>query len=547
MNESDINIPEILLKGDYISSEDYKKATDYALNNHATVVEYLLEQGILTNTLIGQAIAEYYGVPYTDLSNFALTKEQVLKIPEKIAKTYKLLLVKESPKELVVTTDNPKQKNLVTILKGIFPKEKVTLTFSFAEKIEENFVLYEQSLEARFIKIITEQKKVAPEILQEIIKDALFYRASDIHFEPREDKVFTRFRIDGVMHEVGTFPKSFYENVLNRIKVQAQIKIDDHFSAQDGAIRFVHNNSVVDSRVSIVPTLNGEKIVMRLLTEYLHSLNLADLGLNETNLKIITEAANKPFGMILVTGPTGSGKTTTLYALLKLLNQPEVNIMTIEDPVEYKELSINQIQVNSGTNLSFAKGLRSIVRQDPDVILVGEIRDRETAEVAINAALTGHLLFSTFHANDASTAIPRLLNMGVEPYLASSTLELIVSQRLLRRICDSCRYSTAVSLTELSKFMPNAKSYFSKSNLLYAGKGCQSCHFTGYKGRVAIFEMIPITQKMRELITTVPSAQEVWKLAKQQGAKTMFEDGLEKVKNGQSTITELLRVAPPIG
>jgi type IV pilus assembly protein PilB len=540
------DIKDILLKGDYVTQEDIKKATDYAATHHATVLEYLLEQGIITKALLGQAYAEFYNLPFVDLAINPPSKDHVLKIPQEVADKYHVVVAKQDEDGMVIATDNPAQEGLNESLKKLFPKTKFSIAFAVTEDILENFIHYQQSLEARFIKIITDQKKVAPEILEEILKDALFYRVSDVHFEPREERVFTRFRIDGVMHEVGSFPKIFYENVLNRVKVQAQMKIDDHFSAQDGAIRFVHDGSIIDARVSIVPTLNGEKVVMRLLSEYLRTLNLAELGLNEKDYSIITNTVKKPFGMILVTGPTGSGKTTTLYGLLKLLSQPEVNIMTIEDPVEYKVVTINQIQVNNSTNLSFAKGLRSIVRQDPDIILVGEIRDRETAEVGINAALTGHLLLSSFHANDAAAAIPRLLDMGVEPYLAASTLELIAAQRLLRRICDNCRYSVSVSLAEISKLMPNAKAYFSRVNTLYAGKGCQACNFTGFKGRVAIFELIQMTQSMRELIVKIPSAEEVWLLAKKQGARSLFEDGMEKVKSGISTIAELLRVAPPM-
>ncbi|MEN9342035.1 MAG: hypothetical protein RIQ54_291, partial [Candidatus Parcubacteria bacterium] len=299
----------------------------------------------------------------------------------------------------------------------------------------------------------------------------------------------------------------------------------------------------IDLRVSIVPTVEGEKVVLRVLGSYLQGLGLHELGFSKDHQHQIETSAQKPFGMILVVGPTGSGKTTTLYGLLKLLNQADVNITTIEDPVEYKMKGVNQIQVNMATDLSFARGLRSIVRQDPDIILVGEIRDRETAEIAVNAALTGHLLLSTFHANDAATAIPRLIDMGIEPFLLASTCDLIVAQRLVRRICDHCRVSVVQSRDRIASEYPTVKRFFSdKKCTLYEGKGCSLCSQSGYYGRTALFEMIAITPEMQNLILRHPSSAEIWSLAQSQHTVSMFEDGIEKVRNGVTTIAELLRV-----
>lgn len=322
---------------------------------------------------------------------------------------------------------------------------------------------YHKPLATRFQAIINEQKKVAPEIITEIFNDAIELRASDIHFEPQEKIVLIRFRVDGVMHEAGRLPKDYYEGVINRIKIESNMQIDEHYAAQDGAIRWLTKaGNPMDMRVSIVPIVDGEKIVVRLLSEYVRTLTLQDLGFSEEYRAILETVAHKPFGMILTTGPTGAGKSTTLYALLKMRNRPDVNISTIEDPVEYKIPGINHIQVNQETELTFAKGLRALVRQDPNIILVGEIRDGETASIAVNAALTGHLLFSTLHSNDAPTAIPRLLDMGVEPFLLASTLEVIIGQRLVRHICPSCRYSYSLSLAEAQKLFPGANKYFVK-------------------------------------------------------------------------------------
>ena len=531
------DIKDILLKGNYVSAQDIQKARDWAKINKSSVEEYLLTQGLITKDLLGQAVAEFYNIPYADLNTKVPSREQVLKIPQDLATVYRVILFSENDTDVTITTDNPlRAKPLQSQLQIRFPKKKISLAYSVSEDIDACFIHYRKPLKTRFSEIVASQTRVAPEIIDEIVADALAFKASDIHFEPQEKEVVVRFRVDGVLHEAGRFAKEVYENILNRIKVQAHMRIDEHFSAQDGAIRFVKEKGTVDMRVSVIPTLDGEKVAIRLLAEYVKGFTFADLGVSEKDQAAFLRAAKKPFGMILVTGPTGSGKTTTLYALLKMLNDPTVNITTIEDPVEYKILGVNSIQVNPQTNLTFAKGLRSIVRQDPDIVLVGEIRDLETAEIAVNAALTGRLLFSTFHANDAATSIPRLLDMGVEPFLMASTLELVIAQRLVRKICDQCRVS----------FTSNDKRFFPKtSSTLYQGKGCKNCGNTGYKGRTAIFEFIEIDDALEDLILKHPSSKEIWELAQKNGAHSLFEDGLEKVKNGITTIDELLRVAQP--
>ncbi|OGD62599.1 hypothetical protein A2160_06235 [Candidatus Beckwithbacteria bacterium RBG_13_42_9] len=552
-----IDSEDILLKGSYVSSEDLQKAKAWAKTNKSTVEEYLLTQGTITKDILGQALAESFKVSYADLNTRLPSCEQVLKIPQDLATTYRIVLFEEKDAEVTIATDNPAlASQFQSQLQIIFPNKKISVAYSLSEDIEACFIHYRKPLETRFSEIVSSQTRIAPEIIDAIVADALALKASDIHFEPREKEVIVRFRIDGVLQEAGRLGKEVYENILNRIKVQAHMRLDEHFSAQDGAIRFVKEQSevrqsqakteVVDMRVSIIPTLDGEKIAIRLLAEYVKGFTFSDLGICEKDQAVFLSAAKKPFGMILVTGPTGSGKTTTLYALLKMLNEPTVNITTIEDPVEYKILGVNSIQVNLQTNLTFAKGLRSIVRQDPDIILVGEIRDLETAEIAVNAALTGHLLFSTFHANNAATAIPRLLNMGAEPFLMASTLELVIAQRLVRKICDHCRVSFTSKPEELEKLLPNSKRFFPKASpTLYKGKGCKNCGQTGYKGRTAIFEFIEIESSMKDLILKNPASHEIWALAQKNGSHSMFEDGLEKVKNGITTLEELLRVAIP--
>ena len=546
MNLDNVNIKDILLRGNYATAEEVAQAEAYAQAHHTTFWEHLLEQGSLSKALLGQAIAESYGVSFADLAAKPPPREQVLKVPAEIAEQYHVVLAQENPDSVVLATDTPLDARLANLMRQVFAGKQVVIAYAFPDELQGLLSVYRKSLEARFVQIIKDQKKVAPEILKQIFQEALIYRASDIHFEPRPNEVVTRFRVDGVLHPVGEIPRAYYENILNRIKVQANLKIDEHFAAQDGSIGFAGENGNIDIRVSIVPTVNGEKVVMRLLTEYVKNLGLNDLGFSPQAYRDVHAAASKPFGMILVTGPTGSGKTTTLYALLKNFDREEINITTIEDPVEYRIPTMNQIQVNAATNLTFADGLRSVLRQDPDIVLVGEIRDKATVEVAVNAALTGHLLFSTFHANDAATAVPRLLDMGVEPYLVASTLELIVAQRLVRRICQSCRYSLTYSPAQLSAQVPDAAKYFSSATeTFYKGKGCAACNHTGYKGRLGVFEVLNVDKDVQDLIVKSPSTQEIWNLARSKGFRTMFEDGLDKVKNGLTTLEELIRVAPP--
>lgn len=538
-------IKSILVKENYISEAD-SQAAEAASHDSAGYVDFLMRQQLLDKPLLGQALAESYALPFADLTVNPITKELIAKIPEDVARDLRIVFVKESDKVTAIATDTPEGVKLRKI-EHLFPGKKIRLAYTLPEYIESSFSLYEKPLATRFSQIIENSDRIAPEIVDEIIKDALTYHASDIHFEPQLGEVNVRFRVDGTLREAGALPKEFYENVLNRIKVESGMRIDEHLSAQDGSLQRQDGGTTTDLRVSLVPTVNGEKIVMRVLSSYVQSYDLADIGLDEAHRNLIESYAAKPFGMILTVGPTGSGKTTTLYAVLKLLNKPNVNITTIEDPVEYKMAGVNQIQIREASNLTFAKGLRSIVRQDPDIILVGEIRDRETAEISVNAALTGHLLLSTFHSNDAATALPRLIDMGIEPFLLASTLQVVIAQRLVRKICTSCRYSVPTSQV-LSSLKVDAKligSYFDGHSTVYEGKGCDACNSTGFTGRSALFEFIEVTPKMQELILQTPSTREIEALAHKEGSISMFDDGIDKVKAGITTLAEVLRVVEP--
>ena len=534
-------IQELLVSESYVSPANMLKAVNFATEHHSDPIDYLISKDMINDKIISQAVGEYYKTPYINLTKNKPTKDLVEKTPKEIAEKYRIVQFSKTDNHKYAT-DTPGGIDLVNEISKSLGMKKISLYYADKDQIETALSLYKNSLETRFSKIIDDQQRVAPEILDEIISDALLYRTSDIHFEPQAENVIIRFRVDGILQEAGRFKIENYENILNRIKVMSQLRIDEHFAVQDGAIRFPIKNLTVDLRVSITPTLDGEKVVLRMLAEYVKDLVLSEIGLSNEYESVIMQSAKKPFGMIVVVGPTGSGKTTTLYSIVKQINDTAINITTIEDPVEYKIIGVNQIQVNIAKNITFADGLKSIVRQDPDVILVGEIRDKETAEISVNAALTGHLLFSTFHANDAATAIPRLLEMGVEPFLLASTLELLISQRLVRRLCTNCRYSVEVSRGQIEKMFKGAGKYFPEKCDIYGVKGCSNCNDTGYSGRVGLFEFIKITREMKELILSNPSSDKIWDLAKKQGSKTMMSDGIDKIRQGLTSIQEVFRV-----
>ena len=546
MRLEDAQVKSVLLKWGYVTAEDMAIAEAAAADTRQGLLQSLLGKELVTYDLVGQAFAEEYSVVYFDLNSKQLSREYVIRLPEELARKFSCVFLYEEGDDVWITTDIPGNSELRTALEAQFPGKRIRLTYSLADDIEKTFVFYEKGLQVRIEEFLDGGTRRVPELLHEIFVAAFKKSVSDIHFEPQSAHVAIRFRIDGVLHEQGVLPKDFYTNILNLVKVDSHLRIDEHQSPQDGSLRVEWQGQFIDLRVSVVPIVDGEKIVMRVLSSYVADLGLHHLGLGSADRELFEAAAHKPFGMILVAGPTGSGKTTTLYGLLKMVNQTTVNVTTIEDPVEYKMLGVNQIQVNTQTGLTFARGLRSIVRQDPDVILVGEIRDNETAEIAVNAALTGHLLLSTFHANDAATAIPRLFDMGIEPFLLASTLELVVSQRLVRRLCDQCRYSYSVTEQDRMRTLGRVGQLFPSGDVtLYAGKGCSACNSSGYQGRIAVFEIIRATPELRDLVMKRPSSQDIWRLARSQGAHDMFEDGLTKVLEGMTTLEELLRVANP--
>lgn len=527
----------------------------------------LIDKDLVSDENLGKILADLLKVPFVNLSLISIPEEVLKIIPEIVAKKHQVIAFKIDTQGLYLATSDPSETQMLDFIakKSGLP---VIVYYATVSDIDNAFSLYTQNVNQAFDEIINENIKQAKgseaaeppiiKIVDTIISYAYQNKASDIHIEPTEDHVLVRFRIDGVLHDIVKLPLDIHPRVVSRVKVLAKLRTDEHQAAQDGKLVFKtdstsNNGENLDLRVSIVPITKGEKIVMRLLSERSRQFSLTGLGFSQTDLEKVKAAYQKPFGMILSTGPTGSGKTTSLYAVLKLLNQRNVNVMTIEDPVEYDIENVNQIQVNAKTNLTFAAGLRSIVRQDPDIILVGEIRDEETADIAINSAMTGHLVLSTLHTNDAATAIPRLLDMKIEPFLIASTVNVIIGQRLIRKICTKCRLSVDLSdFKQFSDLSPDViKKHFGgpstgktgkKSIRVFKGKGCPICHQTGYTGRIGIFEVLLVDDKIREAIVSRKDASTIRDLAIKNGMTTMLDDGLEKVKEGITTIEEVVRV-----
>ncbi|PIR13584.1 hypothetical protein COV49_01650 [Candidatus Falkowbacteria bacterium CG11_big_fil_rev_8_21_14_0_20_39_10] len=558
----DNNIKKILLEEDYVTEGQIKKAEEFALENKAPFIDYLFNKGIITKNILGQALAEHFGVPFIDLAKEKIDEEVLIMIPEMVARAKGAIAFSRNEQGVKVGLLNPGDLEFKNLLEKKFG-QKVFPFFMAKSDHEEALARYKASLKVEFENILkglqdkTKSQEERDETLVEMVDMLLNYgqqnKASDIHIEPYAKKLMVRFRIDGVMHDVLDIPKELSEYILSRIKIMSKMRTDEHRSAQDGKLRFVRENEeeMIDVRVSVVPVTQGENIVMRLLSAQSRQFDLVGLGFMDHDLEKVKRAIKNPHGMILVTGPTGSGKTTTLYAVLKIINKREVHISTIEDPVEYDIEGVSQIQVNPKTNLTFANGLRAIVRQDPDIIMVGEIRDEETAGIAVNSSLTGHLVLSTLHTNDAATALPRLLDMGIEPFLVSSTVNLVIAQRLVRKICEKCRLSHTPNDEEEEIIKRNLclkevclkKGHKDiKKIRLYQGRGCQVCGNTGYSGRIGIFEVLEMTDNIKDLVVKRASSNEINKQAGLNNMTTMMEDGLEKVFSGLTTLEEVLRV-----
>jgi len=554
---SDQKIHNIISKVGLIKSDVLDASLKAVKANKQDFVTFLIKQNLIKSREVGQLIANSLHVRFVNLAKERIKIEILKLLPEIVARKQKMIIFRHDKEGLKVAMHNPFDYNMIKMLEKKVG-DKVIPYYATEYDIHNTFGLYRKAIQQEYASTIQKhavaaQGSKAEDVSVERLVDDLFSyaytnHASDIHIEPTSEDVKIRFRIDGVLHDVLTLPKSILELIVTRLKILSKLRTDETRSAQDGKIVTKVEGDKVDIRVSIVPITQGEKVVMRLLASKGQQLDLTDLGMNSHDMEIVNRAILRPFGMLLITGPTGSGKTTSLYALIKIINKREVNICTIEDPVEYDLDGINQIQVNAKTNLTFASGLRSLLRQDPDIMMVGEIRDEETANIAVNSAMTGHLVLSTLHTNDAATALPRLLDMNIEPFLIASTVNVIVAQRLIRRICLKCIVSytlTDKEINDLKKIVAIEK-FLNIDKLkdirLYKGKGCDKCNNTGYTGRMGIFEVLNIDDSIRDLITTHADADKIKEQAQANGMITMLEDGFNKAVSGQTTLEEILRV-----
>lgn len=564
---------DILVQNKVITPEVASNVKIESINTGQSIEEIISRKKLASPTQVAQGKARLLGVPFVILAGRGISPEILNFISEPVARRYNLMPFDFDSKKnaILVAMADPLDFQVIEFVEKKTGKKIVphmALPDEIQETIEEQYaqslarevtaalketaVPTVRTVEAGKLGEIIREAPIA-KIVSTLLEFAVKSRASDIHIEPQEGKTRVRYRIDGILDEKLALPKAVHDAVVSRIKILSDMKIDERRIPQDGRFNFKMGQEEVDLRISTLPTVHGEKVVMRLLKKTGGIAILPELGLRGIDLKNLETAILRPRGIILVTGPTGSGKTTTLYSILARLNTTRVNIVTLEDPVEYQIPGINQVQVNPAAGVTFATGLRSFLRQDPNIILVGEIRDMETTGLAIQAALTGHLVFSTLHTNDASTALPRLLDMGAEPFLVASCLNAIVGQRICRRICQNCKesYGPPKEVIEdikqvLGKLFPSGGvgEGGAPSNLkLYRGKGCQECNQTGYFGRIGIFEVLPVSEKIGRLVLEQASAAQVEELAIAEGMITMKQDGYLKTLEGITTMEEILRVA----
>ncbi|MEK7597604.1 MAG: GspE/PulE family protein [Patescibacteria group bacterium] len=566
MNISPKKLLDQLVKNQQITESEASQYEVVSLQKDVSIIDYLYKYTNLQRIEIVKAQAEIEKIAYVDLEKTPIDSQAVGLVSESISRRYKIIpyLFDSINSTISIATEDPFDRSIIDFLEkktgkkiilSLADKEQIVkmidLSFSQGLSPEVRDALKEYSPDLhKEINNSNVQLQQAPiaKIVSTILEFSVKGRASDIHIEPEEGRTKVRYRIDGILQEKLSLPRTIHEALISRIKILGEMKIDEKRIPQDGRFTYKSAKDEVDLRVSTLPTVFGEKVVMRLLKKTGGIPSLTDLGFGGPQLKELEEAIAKPYGIILITGPTGSGKTTTLYSILSRLNKPTVNIVTLEDPVEYQIAGINQVQINVQAGLTFATGLRAFLRQDPNIILVGEIRDKETTQLAIQAALTGHLVFSTLHTNDAATAIPRLIDLGAESFLIASVLTAILGQRISRKICPYCKASypasaevTANIKSVLGPLFP--KKFESTPVLLSKGKGCQECNQTGYLGRIAIFEILKVTTAINQHIIHQDPAEVIEKTAKKEGFVKMIEDGFLKVLDGVTTMEEVLRVA----
>ncbi|MEK7612476.1 MAG: GspE/PulE family protein [Patescibacteria group bacterium] len=568
-----LQIPEqefkkLLLQDNLVTEEKFQVALQDSRRMNRGVASILLEQNAITEEYYYGIAARFYGIELANFEKGRKIDDNVLKLlPEDVARQKGIILFgREQDGALQVAMLDPNDLVAIEFLTNRF-KSKIKpflatqddfnrgLTF-YAETITENFRKtiddnIQASMRARIGEKEAQEAATDLPVVQltdNLVSYAMAVRASDVHLEVLENDILVRFRIDGILREVMRMPREVHAAIAARFKLLSGMKLDEHYKPQDGRFRHRVGHDMIDLRVSVMPTFYGEKVEMRLLSASERPMSFEELGISQENIALIRDNAKKTFGMILVTGPTGSGKTTTLYSILNALNRPEVNIVTVEDPVEYYMKYVNQTQVNVQAGITFANGLRAILRQDPNVIMVGEIRDEETAEISVHSALTGHLVLSTLHTNDAPTTIPRLIDLHIAPFLVAAVLNMIMAQRLVRRICMSCITSYKISpdieesLKRQLKELKLDVSYIIPKTM-FRGQGCNSCNHSGYRGRMGIHEILNVTEDVRKYIVgTQFTLDKMKEIARASGYISMFEDGLKKAERGMTTLEEVLRV-----
>jgi type IV pilus assembly protein PilB len=559
-------LKKLLVDQGLIAPERFDELYQESSRKSQNIIDVLVSEKIVERNYLNDLIAQALGVPRADFTLHGVQKEVVQLLSEDIARQRQAIVFNKEDDgtydvAMIDPSDLETREFLAQRLGG-----KIKPFLASEEDLDRGFSVYGYELGQDFKKLINDnvraslvsQSKNAEEaaadlpivgIVDNILSYALASRASDIHIEILEESTFIRYRIDGILYQIMDITKAVHPGIVARLKLLSGLKIDEHFAPQDGRFRYQLGNQQIDVRVSTMPTFYGEKVEMRLLESSQKPLSLEELGMSPEITKLVTENLQKSYGMFISCGPTGSGKTTTLYALMNILNKPEVNVTTVEDPIEYNMRYVNQTQINPQAGVTFASGLRALLRQDPNIIMVGEIRDAETAEIATQAALTGHLLLSSLHTNDAPTAIPRFFDLQVPPFLVSSVLNMVLAQRLVRKICPTCIYSyeadPSIATTLATQLKENGldPAKVQIPTTLYRGKGCSSCGMTGYRGRLAIFEALEVDEKMKALIVSPEfDLEAVRAYARSLGMKTMFEDGLQKVQVGETTLEEVLRV-----
>ncbi len=552
-----------LITDGIITEEQFKIALEESKKTGDTLLDTLKKLKYINEETYANLLARQWGFPYIDLSTVEIDKEIVHLISEEVARRYKAIpFGKSRDDKIMVAIADPTDIVAIDYLRNFIPNLKIYVSSyeSILRNIEKYYSMESTVKEAvkemsggvtvevekeetKEVELSIDEAKSLAEtapiirLMNQIITEAITSNASDIHIEPQKRFLRIRYRIDGVLRDAMNLPKNIQPGLISRAKIMANLDIAERRRPQDGRINLKFRGREVDLRVSVLPGIFGEKVVLRILDKERSLIPLEQLGFSEESLEIFKTLIKQPYGMILITGPTGSGKSTTLYAILRILNTPEVNILTVEDPVEYQLDGITQVQVNPKINLTFANALRAFLRQDPDIILVGEIRDKETAQIAMEAALTGHLVFSTLHTNDSFSAPTRLIDMGIEPYLIASSLIGVTAQRLVRKICPECKEEY-----KPNKFILKQIGIEDYEGVFYKGKGCIACGNSGYKGRIAVQEVLRIDDNIREMILQRKPSTDIKEYAVKNGTITLLQDAINKAKKGITTLEEVIRV-----